>query len=144
MKVNIKLISSDYNEETGVSKVTIATDIGQFTDYAYLSAEDAEIASKFAGCRYAEMRASIQYMKQKARIAEYKLEELYKIYKDLTQRNNCNMNNIGIKLLEKEIYILEDEKQFFKTNVKTLTERLNEAINTRPDLIKKIEKHKDK
>ena len=31
MKVNIKLTASNYDEETGESFATIATDIGQFT-----------------------------------------------------------------------------------------------------------------
>ena len=144
MKVNIKLTASNYDEETGESFATIATDIGQFTGWASLHPEDAEIASNYAGCRYAEMRASIQYMKQKARIANYKLQELYKIYKDLTQRHNCNMDNIGMRVLQKEIYMLEDEKEFFNHNAYTLTTRLTEAINSRPDTIKYIlEKEKD-
>ena len=144
MKVNIKLTGAGYDEETGESFATISTDIGEFIGYAKLNPEDAEIASNYAGCRYAEMRADIQYMKQKARISEYKMQPLKKIYNDLKQRNNFNPDNIGIKLLEKEIYILEDEKEFFKTNVQTLTTRLDEAIHNRPDLIKEIEKHKDK
>lgn len=138
MKINITNIFSNYDKETGESVVTIATDIGEFTDYAYLHPEDKDIESNYAGCRYAEMRASIQYMKQKRRIAEYKLQELNKIYKDLSQRKNYNKDNIGMKVLEKEIYILEDEREFFKHNTETLIQRLNEAIDNRPDMVKKI------
>ena len=138
MKINIKNIFSNYNKETGESVVTIATDIGEFTDYAYLHPDDKDIESNYAGCRYAEMRASIQYMKQKARIAGYKLQELNKIHRDLSQRKNYNKDNIGMKVLQKEIYLLEDEKEFFSHNVQTLTLRLNEAINSRPDMVKKI------
>lgn len=145
MKINIKNILSDYNTDTGESVVTIATDIGEFTGFAQLHPDDKDIESKYAGCRYAEMRAGIQYMKQKARIANYKLQELYKIYKDLTQRHNCNMDNIGMRVLQKEIYMLEDEKEFFNHNAYTLTTRLTEAINSRPDTIKYIlEKEKNK
>ncbi len=144
MKIKIKNIMSDYNKDIGESIVVIATDIGQFRGKAQLHPDDKEIESNYAGCRYAEMRAGIQYMKQKARIAEYKLEPLYKIYKDLMQRNNYNKDNMGIKILEKEIYILEDEKEFFRNNVRTLTESLTNAITTRPDTIKYIlEKEKD-
>lgn len=141
MKINIKTIISDYNESTGLSTVIIATDLGEFEGYAQLHDEDKEIASRFAGCRYAEMRAGIKYMKAKARIIKYQLEPLYKIYNDLKQRNNYNQDNIGIKLLEKEIYLLEDEKEIFLTHAKTLTARLNEAIESRSGLVKKMMEH---
>ena len=53
-------------------------------------------------------------MKQKARIADYKLQELYKIYKDLTQRHNCNID---------KLCILAD---FYNVNLDYLTGRTNE------------------
>ena len=135
MKIQMKTISSDYNEETGLSKVTVATDLGLITGYASLHPDDAEIASHFAGCRYAEMRAGIKYMKEKIKISKYQLEPLKRIYNILTNKKNCDMNNKGIKLLEKEIYTLEDDIETYKTNVKTLTERLQTAINSRPGIV---------
>ncbi len=145
MNIKIKNILSYYDKETGESIVTIATDIGEYTGYAQLHPDDKKIESNYAGCRYAEMRAGIKYMKDKAKIANYKLEELYKIYKDLKQRKKYNEKNLGFRLLEKEIYTLEDEKEFFNNNVHTLTTRLTEAINSRPDTIKYIlEKEKNK
>ena len=68
MKIQMKTIASDYNEITGTSEVTVATDLGLITGYAYLHPDDAEIASHFAGCRYAEMRAGIKYMKLKIKM----------------------------------------------------------------------------
>ncbi len=145
MKIQIKTIASDYNEETGVSMVKIATDIGVFEGYASLHPEDKEIASKFAGCRYAGMRAGIKYMKAKAIIARHTLEHLNKIYKNLKQMKSFNKEYKGVKILKKEIYLLEDEVETFKTNVKTLQERLDKAINTRPDIIKNMHnKNQDK
>lgn len=143
MKIQIKTIASDYNENTGLSSVTISTDLGEFTGYSKLHPEDIEIASKYAGCRYAEMRAGIKYMKAKARIAKYKLEPLKRIYNNLNQMNSFNNNNNkGIKMLEKEIYLLEDEIETFIMNTKTLQERLDKAINSRPDIIKDIKKRR--
>lgn len=138
MKIQMKTISSDYNEETGLSKVTVATDLGLITGYASLHPDDAEIASHFAGCRYAEMRAGIKYMKAKARETKQVLDSLTKIYKNLKQMNSFDKNFKGVKLFEKEIYLLEDEVETFKNNAKTLKERLDKAINTRSDIIKEI------
>jgi len=136
MKIQMKTMVSDYDEETGVSKVIVATDLGLITEYAYLHPDDKDIASHFAGCRYAEMRAGIKYMKKKIRIAKYQLEPLKKIYNSLIVKKNCNMNSKGIKLLEKEMYTLEDDIETYKTNIKTLTERLQKAINSRDSIVK--------
>ena len=65
MKIQMKTIASEYNKETGISKVIVATDLGDITAYASLHPDDKDIASSFAGCRYAEMRAGIKYMKEK-------------------------------------------------------------------------------
>lgn len=142
MKIQMKTIASDYNEKTGLSIVTISTDLGMFTGTAKLHPEDAEIASHFAGCRYAEMRAGIKYMKAKSRTAKYALKPLKYIYNNLKQMKTYNNNNKGIKMLEKEIYLLEDEIETFTMNTKTLQERLDKAINSRPDIIKDIKKRK--
>lgn len=136
MKIQMKTIASDYNEETGLSSITIATDIGLITGYASLHPEDAEIASHYAGCRYAEMRAGIKYMKSKAKIAKYQLEPLKRIYNELINKKNYNINNMGIKLLEREIYTLEDDIETYNTHARTLNERLQKAIEARPNLIK--------
>ena len=144
MKIQMKTIKSDYNTDTGLSSVTIVTDIGQITGYSKLNPEDAEIASTYAGCRYAEMRASIKYMKAKAKIAEYKLQPLLKIYNEIKGKISYDKNNYGVKCLEREIYLLEDEKQTFLNNVKSLSEKLNKDIQERPDIIKKLQEKDNK
>ncbi len=138
MKIQMRTIASDYNEVTGTSEVTVATDLGLITGYAYLHPDDAEIASHFAGCRYAEMRAGIKYMKLKIKIAKYQLQPLRRIYTSLVSNKFCNRNDKGFKKLEKEIYTLEDDIETYKGNIKTLTERLNNAIQSRPDMVKKM------
>ena len=138
MKIQMKTIASDYNEETGLSTVTVATDLGLITGYASLHPDDAEIASHFAGCRYAEMRAGIKYMKKKIQISKYQLEPLKKIYNILVNNKKYDIDNKGIKLLEKEIYTLEDDIETYKTNVKTLSERLQNAMENRASIVKNM------
>lgn len=140
MKIQMKTIASNYNETTGISKVTVATDLGEITGYASLHPDDKDIASNFAGCRYAEMRAGIKYMKEKVRISKYQLEPLKRIYNDLSQKKYYNKNNNGAKMLEKEIYKLEDDIETYKTNIKTLTERLQTAIDSRDNIVKDMMK----
>lgn len=138
MKIQMKTIASEYNKETGISKVIVATDLGDIIAYASLHPDDKDIASSFAGCRYAEMRAGIKYMKKKIQISKYQLKPLKRIYSELIRNKNCNKSSKGIKLLEKEIYILEDDIKSYETNIQTLTERLQKAINSRDDIIKNM------
>lgn len=140
MKIRMKTTASDYNEKTGVSMVQLTTDIGDIKGYAYLHPEDKEIESRFAGCRYAEMRAGIKYMKAKEKIAKYKLKPLKEVFFELNQMKSFNPNSKEAKIIAKKIYLLEDEIETFKTNAKTLQERLNTAIKTRPEIIKNIKK----
>ena len=74
--MKIKLIHSEYNEETGRSYVKIATDCGIFDGEAFLHPDDAKFASKYAGCEYAETRALIKYMSRKAQNAKVKHKTL--------------------------------------------------------------------
>lgn len=144
MKIKIKVIDSGYDEKFGVSKVTIATDLGIFKGEAFLHPEDEEIASKYAGCRYAEMRASIKYMKEKAKIAKIKLDTTKKIFNNFNQMKNFDKNSRINRMLKKEIYFLEDEVETFNRNIKTLKEKLKQAIDNRPNIIKEINEKKNK
>ena len=136
MKIQMKTINSDYNSTTGRSEVTVSTDLGLFTGYAYLHPDDKDIESNYAGCRYAEMRAGIKYMKEKVKITKYQLQPLKRIYNDLSQKKYYNKNNNGFKMLEKEIYKLEDDIETYKNNIKTLTERLQKAIDSRDNIVR--------
>ena len=142
MKVQISTISSNYDEETGISKVSILTDLGAFEGVAKLHPEDKEIASRFAGCRYAEERAIIKYAKMKIKVVDNQLEVLKNILKELQNKKYFKENTTGVKLLEKNIYILEDDKVYFKNVVNSLSKKLKIEFEERPKLIKEREEKK--
>ena len=142
MRTRIKRIFSEYNEDTGVSLVVLATDCGTFTGKATLHEDDAKYASNYAGCEYAEMRALQKYMKQKAAIARNQLEILYRMKKEIENRKYHNENSVEYKILMKQIYLLEDDKFQCEKNIKTLGERIKLKIELREDVIKRIEKKK--
>lgn len=133
MKLQATTIKSDYNKETGLSKVTILTDIGAFDGYASLHPEDKDIESNFAGCRYAEMRANIKYMKMKRKIFEEQLKTLKSIY-------NQSSNKNALKVLQKEIYLIEDEKETISLYINSLIKKLNDMIKERPNIIRDLTK----
>lgn len=56
-----KILSSKYAEDVGVSRVTIMTDLGEFSGMAVLHPDDRAYASSFTGCHIAELRAKRKY-----------------------------------------------------------------------------------
>ena len=63
----MKFISSSYDEETGKSVVVLQHMGKKFKGVAHVHPSDKEIASSFAGCEYAEIRAMIQALKYERR-----------------------------------------------------------------------------
>lgn len=65
MKDNI--LRADFNEETGVSTVTVQTKWGTFTHSVTVDEEDKAIANKWDGCKFAHYLCIIDKMKAKSR-----------------------------------------------------------------------------
>lgn len=123
----IKLLFSDYDRKRGVSYVKILTDKGIFEDYAYLSEEDKDIESSFAGCQMAEYRCIIQYYKKTLSQINLKLQTYYDLQKDFYFNSQAN------EVLNKKIKQKEIEKELLKRNIKSL----KDSIKNIPDNIKK-------
>lgn len=123
----IKLLFSDYDRKRGVSYVKILTDKGIFEDYAYLSEEDKDIESSFAGCQMAEYRCIIQYYKKTLSQINLKLQTYYDLQKDFYFNPKAN------EILKKKIKQKEIEKKLLKRNIKSL----KDSIKNIPDNIKK-------
>ena len=141
MKIQIATISSNYDETTGISKTVILTDLGSFEGFAKLHPDDKNNASRFAGCRYAEERALIKYAKMKIKVINNQLEVLKNISNELRNKKFYKENN-GTKLLEKNIYILEDDKEYFKNVIKSLSQKIVDDIAERDKFLKEREEKK--
>ena len=141
MKIQIATISSNYDETTGISKTVILTDLGSFEGFAKLHPDDKDNASRFAGCRYAEERALIKYAKMKIKVINNQLEVLKNISNELRNKKFYKENN-GTKLLEKNIYILEDDKEYFKNVIKSLSQKIIDDIAERDKFLKEREEKK--
>lgn len=122
-----KLIDSNYNK--GISYVKILTDKGTFEDYAYLSEEDKEQESIFAGCQIAEYRCIIQYYKKVLSQINLKLQTYYDLQKDFSQHSPAYQNDI--------LYRRIRQKEAEKEETKKRIESLKVNIENIPDNIKK-------
>ena len=83
MDLKIKTTYSNFNKETGISTTVILTDLGHFLGIARLHPDDKETASRYAGCRYAEMRATTKYIKAKKKAIQEEIKLLKEIEEDI-------------------------------------------------------------
>lgn len=119
----IKVISSNFNEETGVSTVTIRTSLGEFTGEAILHPEDAP--SRFRGCRLAELRADVKYLKAYRKQFRNELNGLHKLMGRMSSYRNYNHNSIEAISVRKAIE--ETEHQIGKLTIQIV--RYQQEIN---------------
>ena len=100
----IKLTEAHFDEESGISCVTLDTDLGKFYGYAFLNREeDAEIASAYFGCELAEMEATLQYYDKKRYLLAQGLEALYSFRVDLKRNPQYNSESFEAQLLDRRI-----------------------------------------
>lgn len=126
----LKLVKSNYDEESGISYVELNTDLGKFYGYAFLNKEeDADIASAYFGCELAEMDATLQYYNHKRFLLAQGLEALYRFRVDLKRNPQYNSESFEFELLEKRIKQKENQKHLYDVMIKNL----KKAIKVRPE-----------
>lgn len=145
----LKLIKSNYDEESGMSYVELNTDLGKFYGYAFLNKEeDADIASAYFGCELAEMDATLQYYNHKRFLLAQGLEALYRFRVDLKRSPQYNSESFEFELLEKRIKQKENQKYLYDVMIKNLKKAIKVRPKQRIENIKLInqvlEKNKEK
>ena len=65
-----KILFAEYNEETGISTVCKQTKYGTFTKTVKVAEEDRDIANKYDGCYFAEMKCDLAAYKRRAQNME--------------------------------------------------------------------------
>lgn len=142
--MKIKIIESWFNEETGVSKVVINTDKGIFCGTAQLHDEDRDIASNFAGCEYAEMRAIVKYFKRRAKDIQIKITGLQNYEKRLIGRKDYEKHSVENRQLRKYMKQLEKEKLDWEERVNSLEEKIQIAMTNREKMVREMTKKSEK
>jgi hypothetical protein len=127
----IRLLNSNFDEATGVSSVTIATDYGLFSATSKLHDEDLDISSSYAGCEYAEMRAIIKYMRKRIEVINNQLKGLENYQKQLLGRADYNPKSPENIVLRRQIESLNNEKKDWYRKKDSLTNSLIIKMNSR-------------
>ena len=136
----IKLYHSDYDEYYGFSCAAIKTDLGIFTGTSILHDEDKDIASKYAGCEYAEIRAIIKYIKAKIQILKYQLIGIENCEKAMKNKKDYNHNSSEARTLRKQKYILEKEIKTWKERAESLHQKNYDKMMNRRKILDEIDK----
>ena len=138
--MKFKLIESHYYEKDGTSYAKINTDYGEFEGWAHLHEEDRDIASRYAGCQYAETRAVLKYMKHRIKILAWQIQALNNCQNQIKGRVAYNPNSVESRALRKQIFILQNEKKDWQSRYNSLQERLLNDMNNRKTIIEGFKK----
>lgn len=139
----MKIINSNYDEQTGISTVTIGTKYGQFTGKARLHPNDITIASKIAGCRYAEFRATIKYLKAEQKDLKQQLKTFIDFYLNICQHSRFNEKEYTNIQIRKRIDKLQRDIEINKAIIKNIEMVMKHDIEQREQL-KSYIKNKNK
>ena len=138
----IKFLESNYDKESGISMVKIATECGFFYGYAFLNPEDKEYESEFLGCEVAEMRAISDYYKRKEHFLKTRLLALYDIARDIRNNPQYDSEHFEYQLIQKRIKQNEEQKVIYKEYIKDIKEAIEFKLEARVQLVDKLKKKK--
>lgn len=99
----MQLIESYFNETLGKSISVVKHRKKQYYGYAWIHPEDKEIASKYTGCRYAEMRAEIKALKAEHKKEKAACEECRKFVKACSQYKNFDKDSSTAKAMYRQL-----------------------------------------
>lgn len=135
-----KMKMSNYDKESGVSIVTLSTDLGEFTGVSRLHEDDREIASSFFGCEIAEIRALIAYSKRQKMIVAQQYKAFKDMYKNLEQMKAFNKESVEARKIRRKMYELSEEWNQWKDNIESLECNIKAKCAARDAMMKKTGK----
>ena len=135
-----KVKMANYDKESGVSIVTLATDLGEFTSVSRLHEDDRENASSFFGCEIAEMRALIAYSKRQKMITSQQYKAIKDMYKNLEQMKAFNKDSVEARKIRRKLYELHEEWAQWKKNINSLEANIYAKCVARETMMQNIKK----
>ena len=139
----MKFIDSAYDEVSGLSEVTIQHLGTKFTGYAQVHPEEDK-PSKYAGCRFAELRATIDALKYERQMLKNKADMALDFVKSLECYADFDKEDATAKCIYRQL-----NKRIDKVNKKTdeINDRIQEldaSIRQREVVVKAMDRKKDK
>ena len=124
---------ANFDENTGISTVTITTFLGDFLGKSKLHEEDRDLISNYVGCQYAEWRAAIKFFKAIIKHQETKVETLKNLINNLRQLKGYNENAKEMRYIRKQYYLTVQRLTTLYNTYEDLQNRLYEDMQTYRD-----------
>lgn len=139
----MKFIDSDFDEVSGLSYVIVQHLGKKFKGYAQVHPEEKK-PSKYAGCRYAEARATIDALKYERKLLKNKSDMALDFVKSLECYSDFDKDSATAKCIYRQL-----NKRIDKVNQKTdeinaALEDLEKTIMQRTIVTNAIDRKKDK
>lgn len=139
----MKLIYSHFDMKTGESIVQIQNKYKIYTGKAYLHPDDLAYASQYAGCRIAELRATIKALKDQLQQHKIALSALETLNKELQSYYSKDYNIKIQKHICKQIKYYTNEIKFIKEEIADIKDLIQKRIDIRTDIISRAKKAKE-
>lgn len=130
-----KLIYSNFDQETGQSVAIIQNKYGIFSGVSDLHPEEENVSS-FVGCRYAEIRAYMEYYRHRRDLIDEQLKGLIDFQNILKGTWNYNDQSTENRRLRKRIHELKEERKSFTRKIELLKQTLKNSMENRDNFVK--------
>ena len=139
----IKIVSSGFDKETGISHVTIQTPKGSYTGYSNLQEEDKTHVSQMTGCRYAEIKAYIKMLNAEIKEIKSQFYAFERLYNNISQSNKFNKDSYEARKIRREMYHFKEKIKELENLKFSMHNTLMTAIDERQEKVKNFYKQVD-
>ena len=139
----MKFISGSYDFNTGISTVVVQHLGVKFTGKAYLHPDDKENVSSYAGCEYAEIRATIKALKYERTIEKNKSDMALDFIHACQCYSKFNADDPSTKVLYRQLNRRIKKVNDLTDQINELYKKLDMKIHQRPVVLRALERKKE-
>lgn len=136
----VKIVSSGFDKETGISHVTIQTPKGTYTGYSNLQEEDKPYTSQMAGCRYAEIKAHIKMLEAEIKEIKTQLHAFERFYNNASRSWRFNESGYEARKMRREMHSFRDKIKELEKLKEDMHKTLMDAVDSRQKEIQQLNK----
>ena len=140
----MKFIQADYNSVDGISGVIIEHLGQKFSGFAWVHPDDKENASEFAGCEYAEIRATIQALKYELKLEKKAYKECLNFVKACKCYKKFNEEDATTKVMYRQLNRRKKKITDLQKDINNIQEELDLLISRRDKITLKLKEKKEK
>ena len=131
-----KIKEAYFDAESGESRVTLFTDMGEITQKAKLHPDDCDAPSQYFGCRIAEKRCVVKYCKRRAAQAMAEYHTLETFYRNMRDTRNYNPSDFYVTQLIIQMSDKKGHAEMWKKRAATVAAEIQVDIATRDAMLK--------